>query len=276
MAGFILKDAGGRRRPLSSAAVFCFGLGVASAALAVGAGLGHRLGWWSFGAGFWILRWAFYAAAASLVLSVAGIGATLPRHGSRGLLRSLLGLAVSLPVILVPLGWLHVAGEFPSIHDISTDTEQPPVFVALLRERRGAPNAAEYGGPATAELQREAYPDLQPVLLPVDSGRAFRAALAAAHDLGWRVVAEEAEEGRIEATDTTFWFGFTDDVVVRVRRDEAGARVDVRSVSRVGHGDIGTNARRIRAFVRALQVRAGAADPAPSGIRPVSTGKFNT
>jgi uncharacterized protein (DUF1499 family) len=70
--------------------------------------------------------------------------------------------------------------------------------------------------------------------------------------MGWEIVAADAAAGRIEATDTTFWFGFKDDVVIRVEADGAGSRIDVRSVSRVGVGDVGANARRIRAYLRAL------------------------
>ncbi|MGH8720432.1 MAG: DUF1499 domain-containing protein, partial [Burkholderiales bacterium] len=81
---------------------------------------------------------------------------------------------------------------------------------------------------------------------------AFKRALQAARDLGWEIVAAEGVAGRIEATDSTFWFGFKDDVVIRVEADGAGSRIDVRSVSRVGVGDVGANAKRIRAYLRAL------------------------
>ena len=66
------------------------------------------------------------------------------------------------------------------------------------------------------------------------------------------LVAAEAADGRIEATDTTFWFGFKDDVVVRVQPADNGSRIDVRSESRVGKSDVGTNARRIRAYLAKL------------------------
>ena len=81
---------------------------------------------------------------------------------------------------------------------------------------------------------------------------AFKRALQAARDMGWEIVAADAAAGRIEATDTTFWFGFKDDVVIRVEADGAGSRVDLRSVSRVGVGDVGANAARIRAYLRTL------------------------
>jgi uncharacterized protein (DUF1499 family) len=121
--------------------------------------------------------------------------------------------------------------------------------------RAKAPNTTVYGGDKIASQQRTAYPDLQPLILNVPPPQAFDRALATVRDMGWDLVAADAAAGRIEATDTTFWYGFKDDVVVRVRPAEGGSRVDVRSLSRVGGGDVGTNAKRIRAYLEALRVR---------------------
>jgi uncharacterized protein (DUF1499 family) len=76
--------------------------------------------------------------------------------------------------------------------------------------------------------------------------------LAAARAQGWEIVAAVPAEGRIEATDTTRFFGFKDDIVIRVKAEGAGSRVDVRSLSRVGKSDVGKNASRIRAYLIAL------------------------
>ncbi len=103
-----------------------------------------------------------------------------------------------------------------------------------------------------ARFEREAYPDLRSVDLETAPAQTFERALAAIEAMGWELVDEEAAAGRIEATATTFWFGFEDDVVVRIRPADGGSRVDVRSVSRVGRGDVGANARRIRAYVQHL------------------------
>jgi uncharacterized protein (DUF1499 family) len=142
----------------------------------------------------------------------------------------------------------------PPIHDISTDTSDPPAFVAVVARRvaAGASNPPEYAGPEVAAQQQAAYPDLTPIALQAPPDQAFARALAAARSLGWEIVASEAGEGRLEATDTTRWFGFKDDVVVRIRPDGGGSRVDVRSKSRVGRSDVGANAARIRAFRDAL------------------------
>jgi uncharacterized protein (DUF1499 family) len=123
----------------------------------------------------------------------------------------------------------------------------------VLPRRHGAPNPADHGGTALAAQQRAGYPDLAPGRFTAPPDRVFARALDVARGLGWEIVATAPAEGRLEATDRTRWFGFRDDVVVRVRPDGAGTRVDIRSVSRVGRSDLGTNARRIRGFVEALR-----------------------
>ncbi len=141
----------------------------------------------------------------------------------------------------------------PRIHDITTDTAHPPEFVATLPLRAGAPNPPGYDGKEVAELQRKAYPDIRPLELPVPPQQAFSKALAAAEAMGWEIVAQDPAAGRIEAVATTLWFDFKDDVVIRVAEAGRGSRIDIRSKSRVGRSDIGTNARRIRAYLERLK-----------------------
>ena len=141
----------------------------------------------------------------------------------------------------------------PSIHDITTDTRDPPQFQALIAERGEDVSPAAYDGELVAAAQRTAYPDLVGVLLSEAPTAAFDRALAATRDMGWRVVLADAAGGRIEAVATVPWWGYKDDVVVRVRSDAGGSRVDVRSKSRVGQGDLGVNAARIRAYLAKLQ-----------------------
>ena len=118
---------------------------------------------------------------------------------------------------------------------------------------QGAANQAEYGGPEVAAQQRQAYPDVVPLVLEAPADVAFGRALGAARGMGWEIVAADSSAGRIEATATTAWFGFKDDVVVRVTPEDGRSRVDVRSVSRVGMSDVGTNAARIRAYLARLR-----------------------
>lgn len=201
-----------------------------------------------------VFVWGAYAAVAAAVVSLAGLILTLRRpKGARR------GLALVVLSFLLATAFIAVSARFrmgdpkPPIHDISTDTQDPPQFVAVLPLRANAPNTTVYAGERIASQQRAAYPDLQPYEMNVPPAQAFERALAAVHTMGWVLVAAEASDGRIEATDTTFWFRFKDDVVVRIRPSGTGSRVDVRSLSRVGGGDVGTNAARIRAYLDVLK-----------------------
>jgi uncharacterized protein (DUF1499 family) len=215
--------------------------------LLLAAGPGTRMGLWTFRSGFRMLQWAAYGGMAGVALSLVALVA----GGRRGL--AALALVLGLVAILPPWQMQRSARSKPPIHDISTDTDDPPPFVAVAPLRRDASNPVAYGGPEIAAQQKKAYPDLKPAVLSMPPAQAFDRALAAAKAQGWEIVAAVPAEGRIEATDTTRWFGFKDDVVVRVRPEGAGSRVDVRSVSRVGRGDVGTNARRVRRFLEALR-----------------------
>jgi uncharacterized protein (DUF1499 family) len=142
---------------------------------------------------------------------------------------------------------------WPSIHDITTDPADPPAFVALLARRAGRHvSPPEYDGATAAAEQRRAYPDIQPLTVAAPLAQAFDAAAAAARDMGWEIVDADRDAGRIEAVATTRLMRFTDVFVVRLREDVGRVRVDVRSKSRLGRGDLGTNARRIRRFLAAL------------------------
>jgi uncharacterized protein (DUF1499 family) len=163
--------------------------------------------------------------------------------------------------VLMPFRQLLSGRGLPSIHDITTDPGDPPRFSALLSRRTGRVSPPEYDGPAAADRQRRAYPDIVPLDLDASAERAFADAAAAARQLGWEIVAVDPARGVIEATDTTFWFRFKDDIVVRVRPRDRGSRVDIRSKSRIGRGDLGANAHRIRTFIAALRARGDAADP---------------
>ena len=247
------------RRPLPIVAVIGPALALLFGLALVLAGPGHQWGWWDFRTGFSIMRWSAIGGMAAALLSLLGAAATRPGSGRRGFVVSLLGLLVGIAVAVVPWWMRRSARDLPPIHDITTDVENPPTFTAILPRRAGAPNSADYGGAEIAAQQRAAYPDLAPVRLDAPPARAFELASAVASDLGWEIVAADSASGRIEATDRTFWFGFLDDVVVRVTPEGNGSRIDVRSVSRVGRGDAGANAQRIRRFLERVRQEAGAA-----------------
>lgn len=222
--------------------------------LILAAGPGTRLGVWHFRTGFTLLRWGVYAGLAGAALALAALA--VPRSRAAGVGVPLAALLLALGAAGVPWWFMRQARGAPPIHDITTDTQDPPAFVAVAPLRADAPNPVSYEGDSIARLQRAAYPDLQPIVLDVPPPQAFARAHAAARDMGWEIVAADSAAGRVEATATTTWFGFRDDVVVRVRAEGAGSRVDVRSKSRVGRGDAGANAARIRAY--ATRVRGGA------------------
>ena len=198
-----------------------------------------------------MLRWGAYGAGAAAAVSVLGLGFQLaqPRNARRGVWLAAISLLLAGAMFSIPAGFRLGPGK-PPIHDISTDTGDPPPFVAVVP--LNTPGRTDYEGEVIAAQQRDAYPDLGPARLDVPPREAFDRALAAVYRMRWQLVEADEPAGRIEATDTTFWFGFKDDVVIRVRPAGGGSRIDVRSLSRVGGGDAGTNAARIREYVETL------------------------
>lgn len=231
----------------------------AGAVLAVGAGaavalsgLGSHWGWWNFRTGFAVLKWAAVGGLLAAAVCSAGLFWALS-HRTQGLLFiSAAGLAIGLTAGGLPASWAWTARHVPVINDITTDTQNPPEFSAVLPLRTEATSPAAYPGPETAAQQLKAYPYVQPLITAMPAAAALEEALSAARKLGWTIVETDRKTGRIEAVDTTFWFGFRDDIVIRVTPAPNGSRVDMRSHSRVGRSDLGTNARRIRTFMKTM------------------------
>jgi uncharacterized protein (DUF1499 family) len=182
-----------------------------------------RSGLASYGVGILMLP-----AAGVLGLSGAILGLIALSRRAR-VARPLFALVLGASVAAIPGAAYLRARSVPPINDISTDPNEQ------------------------SDAQRRAYPDIQPLRLAVAPNIAFERAKGAMEEAGWQIVREDPSAGRIEAVATTFWFGFKDDIVVRITAEGAGSRVDVRSKSRVGRGDLGTNAQRIRAYQRRLQ-----------------------
>jgi uncharacterized protein (DUF1499 family) len=228
--------------------------------------VGTWIGLWQFGTGFQIMGvvnpltpWvALFALADGIALYLLAIRFG---HYSPGKILALTltgalacGLAWYIPTTFqAPDGQIY-----PAIHDVSTDLNDIPAYHAVLPLRANAPNTTVYGGSRNmtpernAQLQREAYPDLVPQVYNASEEEMYDRALAAVAKMGWELVDANPDEGRIEATATTFWFRFRDDVVIRIRPLGPTTVVDARSLSRVGGGDIGTNAKRLRAFFALL------------------------
>lgn len=245
-------------RRLSLVTVAGLVLALLAGALALIAALGYRTGALDLGTSFSFLRWGARIGVAALAVSFVGLVLTVVRGRggpiddlAAGVAAGVLSLAIGAVAYAIPAQQQSIARSVPAIHDITTDMEDPPEFVDVLPLRADAPNPPEYD-PEIAPRQREGYPDLGPIILDDPPAAVFERALAAVHGLGWELVGDDADAGRIEATDTTFWYGFKDDVVVRIRPDGSGSRVDVRSKSRVGGSDVGANAARIQRFAEQL------------------------
>jgi uncharacterized protein (DUF1499 family) len=235
----------------SRAALLALFLAMASAATLASTGPLYRAQIVGLGPAFTILRWSLYGAIATLMVAVVAMVIAVRRGKSMTI--PIIALVLVVAAFALPVSKLRQASRVPPIHDITTDTDRPPSFVSVVPLRAAAPNPVEYGGPEVAAQQRQGYPDVQPLSLPSPPDQAFDRALAAARKMGWEIVASDPPSGRIEATDTTFWFGFKDDVVIRVAAAPNGSRIDVRSLSRVGLSDVGTNAARIRKYLAALK-----------------------
>jgi len=241
-----------RARRAASLTIGAIALAVLSGLCVTLAGPGHRLGLLSARWALGVFALGGLGALAAAALAAWAIALALTARARRSVAGAASALLVALAAAAPLLAMVRVGASVPVIHDITTDTGNPPKFVALLPQRAASENGAAYGGPAVAAQQKRGYPDLAPLALALPPARAFARIEAAARAMGWRIVAAVPADGRLEATDTTRWFGFTDDIVVRVRPTPNGSRVDVRSASRVGRSDLGANARRIRAFLAAL------------------------
>ena len=226
---------------------------VAVCCVLVGA-IGVRIGLWSYGTGFTFLTGGAVLSVMGLFLGIIAYVVCL-RKGLRAERSGILiGILLSA-VILAQLGVQYSAvTSVPVIHNISTDTIEPPVFNKLIavREAEGA-NPLAYDAEVLAAQQQAAYPEVKTLVSSQPTKVLFNQAMIVLQDLGLEIVNEDTAAGMIEATATTFWFGFKDDVVVRVRSTVNGSIVDVRSVSRVGQSDLGANAKRIRAILAGLE-----------------------
>lgn len=228
-------------------------------AAALASGYGYQHEWWGLVDGLNIITWASYTAVGAMVVALLVVIGPPYRGGFVARAVGLITLAVGIAT-LIP-AWQEQ--QIPYVHqlplaagrlaDITSDVGNPPTFMDIVAVRGEAPLPPGYGGVDFARLQTQYYPDIQPVRLKMTPQEAFKKAQAVVESLGWQVVASVPDQGRIEAVATTRWFGLKDDVVVRVSYIDTGAKVDVRSKSRVLYnwtGDKGENARRVREFLR--------------------------
>jgi hypothetical protein len=195
-------------------------------------------------------------AGGALVFLVGLVYLVIAMQSDLGVNRNL--VIVSMILGLLPVGIMGpqmvAAADVPPIHDLTTDTANPPEFVAIVSLRMNAPNGYEYGVSEAWPAEKlgaitiEAYPGLKPIKSDLSVADAVDRTEAILQSMGLQIVAVDKDAGLVEATATTFWFGFKDDMVVRVVGDGEGSKIDLRSMSRVGQSDVGANAARIVDF----------------------------
>jgi len=203
--------------------------------------------------GFRLFLLGALAGLLALVLGAVGLWHTRASTGRAGRRQAVAGMLLGLALVAIVASAVGSAGPVPAINDITTDPDDPPVFVAATELPGNQGRDLSYPV-AFAAVQRgaEVYADLDTLELGVAPAEAFARVDAAARILGWEVTRSDPEAGVLEATETSTVFRFVDDVVVRVRPANGGSEIDVRSKSRVGRGDVGANAARIRRFFEAV------------------------
>ncbi len=206
--------------------------------------LSVRGGLWQQG----LLIYALCCVGAAGLLALFAICMTLPRFSPWRSALVIRSLAV-LPGSLLFLSLLLTRGDYPVIHDITTDLVNPPVFTQALVIREKSANSLEISA-ETLQLQRDAYPDIRTAHSTLNFAEAFSQATDQAENMGWEITHSDPAAGVIEAVATTTVMAFKDDIVIRLQREGSGTLIDLRSASRVGQSDLGANATRIRKFMR--------------------------
>lgn len=255
--------------PLRLGALLVLVTGLGLGLFTLSSALGIWVGAWDWRTGLGILRMANTAGGyvfwsclvAGVLLTLLSI---LLTHSDKNRLVGyiLIGVLSAGAGYGVPESFRPPEGvNYPMIHDISTNTDYPPQFVDILPLRGEDSNSVVYGGAenVTAEelaaLTKEAYPDLRERVYAERHADVYRRALNAAEELGWEVVSADFNSRRIEATDTTLWFRFKDDIVITFGTRSNDVVVNARSTSRVGVGDVGANATRLRRFFALLDAQ---------------------
>src|SRR6202048_3217787 len=216
----------------------------------------------------------FVCAALSILVSLAAFAA-IWQNGSRGMSRILLALLISGVVLAYPAYLGLQYRKLPPIHDITTDPIDPPRFEALARLRSGdGANTAVYAGLYSAEQQRQAYPDIEPVELEVPVQRAFDITLQLVTKRKWLIIDERPPQlprriGRIEAVARTPIMGLREDISIRVSPDGEDSRVDIRSSSRYFDSDLGSNAARVTKLIDDINSAVDNATHKPVAKKPL-------
>jgi uncharacterized protein (DUF1499 family) len=197
----------------------------------------------TFGAALALSMLAILLALASFVV--------LWNNGGPGFAQAITAVLIGVGLLAYPGYLAYVGYGLPPITDVTTDPIDPPRFEVVARLR--PPNSSLYPGLVTAQRQKEAWPDIEPLLVGVSPKAAYDGIMAVITKRKWRVVDAQPpfpnRDGHIEAIARTLIMGFRDDVVVRIRPTREGAKIDIRSASRFGTSDFGANAARVLALI---------------------------
>ena len=226
---------------------------------AIGSGLGYRADLWHFRTGFTILKWSFIVSAITLLVLIVCMF-FIKTKTKADFIVGLIGICISASSVYIPYSWKRTLDKFPYIHDITTDTSNPPQFVMISNLRGKSDHPVAYDGPEVAEQQKKAYPALTSLRLDAPVNVVMQTAKnVLKNKMKLELIDVDSEPGRIEAVATTLLYGFKDDLVVRVQAvSDKQSLVDVRSKSRVGKSDLGQNAKRIQTFLDALSTAVSA------------------
>ena len=211
---------------------------------------GAHLRLWEPIVGFGYIRNYLNPIGTSLfILSAIGFIYQIMTSNRTGAIKSVIAMLIGAALIMPMVSsFIQPAKRAPAIHDITTDMTNPPEFLALDDKRSGARNSLIYAGEDVALIQKKMYPNIKPIQSNLSAPNAFAKTLIIAQEMGWEIISKDSEILRFEATAQTIFFGFLDDVVVKVTPANGGSRIDIRSVSRVGRSDKGVNTARIVEF----------------------------
>ena len=223
--------------------------------LAVGGAWLFKFGIASFGISSTFVLLGFALSVVVAVLSIGTLFISILRKQPYGLFTMFVAFVICFCLAGYAAVLYNKSTTHPVAYNISTDLIDPPMFSQAILDIRGeASNPVELDD-RKRELHKGVYDDIQPLVLSTSKEDAYKAIISLVDERGWEVVTQNEEEGTIEATATTFWFGFKDDVAIRVRGnpDMNSVTVDLHSVSRIGQTDLGKNAERIRDFLTDLK-----------------------
>lgn len=247
------------------AALFAFGLIVAAAFL-------HRLFATPTPVAFNLIVVAMATAVLSIVCALVA-AAIIWQTGRPGTARVLFAVCLSLALLSAPLLYIVWVRDYPLLNDVTTDFDNPPAFTAVARLRGPGDNSTVYDRARLADEQASAYPDIKPMRIERSSEEAYALVVDALKRLKMEIVRDEAPDpeagtpGEIEAVDRTLIMGFYEDIAVRVSGDRESARVDIRSASRFGSADMGSNAEGVRELMKEIQARVDATMPTAQDAR---------